>query len=136
MNTLLLSSSIDCIGRQAFQTLFHQALVAEGSSPCLGLLGSVHTNTHCVQHVALAVSPAMLYKVQQLWHDKGVACVGFFHLENTETPSFLEQAMTDEYLRLAIKLDEKGRLDLLAFACDKRKGKCMLKPLTLIEDGQ
>ncbi len=132
MNDLTLSPQF--ITRTVFQNLLHQALVA-GDNACFGLLAAPVTSPHIISQSVVLKSVAKKEKIAA-WSENDLVCTGLFHLEHQAIPVSIVAMMPSEYIELSISLDEKGRLDLLAYHQDKASKNRHESPLILIEDGQ
>lgn len=124
------------IRRSAFQSLLHQALTQQEGQAFFGLLGSETEQAHTLDKVIGLTSIKQAETVLQHWQKDGVACVGLFLMQGDILPDSLYKYMPNIYVHLSVKLDEKGRLDLLADLCDQANHKQSVLPLSLIEDGQ
>ena len=124
------------ISRSAFQWILHQALVADERYVYRGLIGASEQDSRCIEKVAMVKDEQDIEHTLEVWNDLGMKCLGFFHFENEDISATLLSQMPSHYIELQVRLAEKGRLDLLAFSCDKESGDVVKVNLDLIEDGQ
>ena len=124
------------IRRSAFQSLLHQALTQQEGKAFFGLLGSETKQAHTLDKVRSLTSIKQVESALQDWQKDGVICVGVFLMQGESFPDTIYKYMPNPYICLSVKLDEKGRLDLLADLCDQANQKQSALPLSLIEDGQ
>ena len=124
------------IRRSAFQSLLHQALTKQEGQTFLGLLGSETEQAHTLDKVIGLTSIKQAETALQHWQRDSIVCVGVFLMQGDILPDSIYKCMPNPYVRLSVKLDEKGRLDLLANLCDQANHKQSALPLSLIEDGQ
>ena len=122
------------ITRSVFQNLLHQALIATDGG-CCGLLAASYSEQHILTQAAV-LKDSNDHKTVSAWSENNLACIGLFHFEHQLVPQDLIAAVPSNYLELIVCLDEKGRLDLVAYHHDKTKEECHECPLILIEDGQ
>jgi len=121
------------ITRSAFQNILHLALVAGDTRACAGLLGSGFTGQ--IQTIQSVRSVEELTLHLSLWQKENINCVGLFHLEQ-ETPAiYLKDIMPELYIDASVNLDEKGRLDVLAYQVSKSTNQKQHLSLDMIEDG-
>lgn len=127
------------ISRSAFQWILHQSLVADERHIFCGLVGETHTQNPeqkgMIEKVAMVKDTADIAQTLDVWQELGIDCLGFFHFAHEQAHLALIEAMPDSYIELQVQLAEKGRLDLLAFACDKPSSSVVKTDLDLIEDG-
>jgi len=124
------------IRRSAFQSILHQALTQQEGQAFFGLLGSVTEQTHTLDKVMGLISMRQVETALKQWQKDGVACVGVFLMQGATLPDTIYKHMPNPFVRLSVKLDEKGRLDILADLCDQTDHRQSVLPLSLIEDGQ
>ncbi len=124
------------ITRASFQWILHQSLVSDDRYLFCGLLGVSPDEPEVMQHVAMVKDVADVAQVLDVWADCNMVCVGFFHFEAEDIHPELLLAMPRNYIELKVYLREKGRLDLLAYACDKDQEQSQKLTLNLIEDRQ
>jgi len=124
------------ISRTSFQWILHQALVADDRYIYCGLIGAAADNTSVIEKVAMIKDISDVEQTLSVWQDVDIQCLGFFHFENEAIHPTLLKAMPLDYKMLKIRLSEKGRLDILAFQCDKKTESAVKLDLDLIEDGQ
>ncbi|WP_038249644.1 hypothetical protein [Ghiorsea bivora] len=124
------------IRRSAFQSILHQALTQQEGQAFFGLLGSITEQTNTLDKVMGLTSIQQVETALQQWQSDGIVCVGVFLMQGAVLCDTIYKHMPNPYVHLSVKLDEKGRLDLLADLCDQTKHKQSVLPLSLIEDGQ
>lgn len=124
------------ITRASFQWILHQSLVADDRYLFCGLVGINPAEPLVIQHVAMIKDVTDVGQVLDVWADCNMLCVGFFHFEEEDIHSELLLAMPESYIELKVCLREKGRLDLLAYACAKHQEEQQKLTLNLIEDRQ
>ena len=124
------------ISRVALQSILHQALTKQAEQSFFGLLGSISKQKYTIEKVALLTSVSQIDGMLQQWHKDDIACVGVFQMQGVELTDAVKNMMPNCYVHLAVKLDEKGRLDLLAQLCNQSENRQSVLPLCLIEDGQ
>ena len=122
--------------RSSFQWILHQALVADERFSYRGLIGSAKNNVVTIEKVAMVKSDADIKQTLDVWEELGIQCLGFFQFEEDVVSQVLVDAMPAQYTVLKVCLAEKGRLDLLAYFCDKAEKSVVKLNLGLIEDGQ
>jgi hypothetical protein len=123
------------ITRNAFQWILHQSLVADDRFVFCGLVGASAESLDVIGKVAMIKDVADVAQTLAVWKQLDISCLGFFHFEREEVHQELIQAMPQQYIKLDVRLAEKGRLDLLAFGCQKDSGSVAKINLDLIEDG-
>ncbi|MDQ7003968.1 MAG: hypothetical protein Q9N67_03175 [Ghiorsea sp.] len=133
---LILTPKPTYISRSAFQWILHQALVADERYTYRGLIGSLAQDMPTIQKVAMVKEDEDIQQTLDVWSDLDIQCLGFFHFEEDAASSELVDVMPDEYIELKVRLSEKGRLDLLAYHCNKSSESVEKINLDLIEDGQ
>ncbi len=124
------------IRRSVFQLILHQALIQQEGQAFFGLLGSETKQVHTLDKVMRLISIQQVETTLQQWQRDGITCVGVFIMQGEILPDTIYQYMPNLYVHLSVKLDEKGRLDILADLCDQANQKQSALPLSLIEDGQ
>lgn len=124
------------IRRSVFQLILHQALIQQEGQAFFGLLGSEAEQAHTLDKVRSLTSIKQVESALQDWQKDGVFCVGVFLMQGESLPDTIYQYMPNPYVHLSVKLDEKGRLDLLASLCEPTSREQSTLPLSLIEDGQ
>ena len=121
------------ITRSAFQNILHQALITGEDANCFGVLGSNDSSE--IQSIQLVRNADVLAQSLKDWEKQNIACIGLFYLHHKDAPDYIYAAMPASYISLSVNLDEKGRLDLLAFlTLDTTATKEQLS-LDMIEDG-
>lgn len=135
MHTLSSTSSY-YISRVAFQSILHQALIQQAGKRLFGLLGSVAQDAHTLDTIAVLSAASQSERVLEQWQTEGIVCVGVFQMQGDRLPDAMLGIMPTIYVHLSVKLDEKGRLDLLASLCHQSENTQRELPLSLIEDGQ
>jgi hypothetical protein len=123
------------ISRNAFQWILHQSLVADERHVFCGLIGADSESLDVIEKVAMVKDVTDVVQTLAVWQELGIPCLGFFHFENEVVHQELVQAMSEQHTKLDVRLAEKGRLDLLAFQCQKESGSVVKINLDLIEDG-
>jgi hypothetical protein len=123
------------ISRNAFQWILHQALVADERFVFCGLIGADPESLDVIEKVAMVKDVADVAQTLAVWQELGILCLGFFHFEHEDAHSEITQAMSEQYTKLDVRLAEKGRLDLLAFGCQKESDGVVKINLDLIDDG-
>ena len=121
------------ITRSAFQNILHLALVADGTRACIGLLGSGSAGQ--IQTIHLVRSAEELTRKLTSWQRENINCVGLFHLERETPATYLKDIMPELYIDASVNLDEKGRLDVLAYQVSKATNQKQHLSLDMIEDG-
>ena len=124
------------ISRVAFQSILHQALTKQAEQSFFGLLGSIAKHEHTIEKVVSLTAVSQIEGALQQWHKDDIVCVGVFQMQGVELTDEVKNIMPNCYVHLAVKLDEKGRLDLLAQLCNQSENIQSVLPLSLIEDGQ
>jgi hypothetical protein len=124
------------IRRSTFQLILHQALTQREGKAFFGLLGSETEQTRTLDKVMGFTSTKQVETMLQHWQRDGVVCVGVFLMQGATLPDTIYKHIPNSYVHLSVKLDEKGRLDVLADLCDQGNHKQSVLPLSLIEDGQ
>ncbi|OIQ00284.1 MAG: hypothetical protein AUK35_03965 [Zetaproteobacteria bacterium CG2_30_46_52] len=131
-------STSHAITRSVFQTMLHEALVADAHVKCEGLLGATKGSAE-ISAIAVASTPEKVAKTMTSWAEDGLYCLGLFHVLGDVSPELLLRATPASYIDVAISLGEKGRLDI--FATKQNKSGVMVDSqvqaitLDLIEDG-
>ncbi|MDQ7002124.1 MAG: hypothetical protein Q9N02_05495, partial [Ghiorsea sp.] len=120
----------------AFQSILHQALIQQADKRLFGLLGSVTQDAQTLDKISVLTTASQSERVLGQWQKKGVVCVGVFQMQGDRLPDAMLASMPTIYVHLSVKLDEKGRLDLLASLCHQGENTQRELPLCLIEDGQ
>ncbi|MCF6208105.1 MAG: hypothetical protein L3J61_01790 [Ghiorsea sp.] len=124
------------ISRIAFQSILHQALTNQAEQNLFGLLGSAEKHEHTIEKVIVLTAVSQIDAALQQWRKVGITCVGVFQMQGVELTDAVKGMIPNCYVDLAVKLDEKGRLDLLAQLCNQSENTQTVLPLCLIEDGQ
>lgn len=124
------------ISRIAFQSILHQALTNQAEQNLFGLLGSAEKHEHTIEKVIVLTAVSQIDAALQQWRKVGIICVGVFQMQGVELTDAVKGMIPNCYVDLAVKLDEKGRLDLLAQLCNQSENTQTVLPLCLIEDGQ
>lgn len=130
------STPIYNISRVAFQLILHQALTDQAKQNFFGLLGSAEKHEHTIEKAIVLASVSQIDTALQQWCKAGITCVGVFQMQGAQLIDEVKNMMPNCYVDLSVKLDEKGRLDLLAQLCNQSENIQTALPLCLIEDGQ
>ena len=130
------STPIYNISRVAFQLILHQALTNQAKQNFFGLLGSAEKHEHTIEKVIALTAVSQIDTALQQWRKAGITCVGAYQMQGVQLTDEVKNMMPNCYVDLAVKLDEKGRLDLLAQLCNQSENIQTVLPLCLIEDGQ
>ncbi|MDQ6976940.1 MAG: hypothetical protein Q9M75_02390 [Ghiorsea sp.] len=130
------STPIYNISRVAFQLILHQALTKQAEQNFFGLLGCAENHKHTIEKVTVLTAVSQIDTALQQWRKADIICVGVFQMQGVQLTDEVKKMMPNCYVDLAVKLDEKGRLDLLAQLCNQSENIQTVLPLCLIEDGQ
>ena len=123
------------IARSAFQFILHHALQAGKQKESWGLLGSKALNLRHIDSIACLPEKSAGQTLPH-WLGDDVICAGIFYLQGEAVSETMLACVPDDYVELAVCLDEKGRLDLFAFQCVRGSDEKIPCTVTMIEDGQ
>lgn len=123
------------ITRTVLQTMLHRALAAGESLTCTGVLGVSQGAVNTIQYIEVISSDSALGIVLASWKKAEVRCIGCFRLQHQSVSKNMLDMMPDDYTELSVRLDEVGRLDILAHQHDKTTQDTSVLSLNLIEDG-